>query len=78
MLNVYGEPDDILVMEAEDGGDSYLVVVDFKTGCLRIQYEKWTKRLPRPTGSNWSSMHGCWSASLLAINSVPHRHEGRS
>ena len=32
MLNVYGEPDDLLVMEAEDGGHPYIVVVDFKTG----------------------------------------------
>ena len=32
MINVYGEPDDLLVMKAEDGGDPYIVVVDFKTG----------------------------------------------
>ena len=42
MLNVYGEPDDILVMDAEDGGDPYLVVVDFKTGSsANPKYEKW-------------------------------------
>jgi len=42
MLNVYGEPDDLLVMKAEDGGDPYLVVVDFKTGSSRDpKYSTW-------------------------------------
>ena len=42
MLNVYGEPDDLLVMEAEDGGHPYIVVVDFKTGSSgNPKYDKW-------------------------------------
>ena len=42
MVNVYGEPDDLLVMEAEDGGDPYIIILDFKTGSSKgPQYEKW-------------------------------------
>ena len=42
MINVYGEPDDLLVMEAEDGGDPYIVVVDFKTGSSgNPKYSTW-------------------------------------
>ena len=32
----------------------------------------------RPTGSNWSSMHGCRAHRCSRSTPVPHRHEGRS
>jgi len=43
MLNVYGEPDDILEMEDEDG-NPVLVIVDFKAGSKKpanLDYTKW-------------------------------------